>query len=47
MGATDRTSRRYEDRTKAELLERAQELDIEGRSQMNKRQLIAALRKAS
>jgi len=40
------TSRRYEDRTKAELLERAQELDIEGRSQMNKKQLIAALRKA-
>ena len=47
VGSADRTSRRYEDRTKAELLERAQELDIEGRSQMNKRQLIAALRKAS
>ena len=34
----------YEQWTKAELLERAQELDIEGRSGLNKKQLIAALR---
>lgn len=36
----------YEDWTKSELYERAQELDIEGRSSMSKRQLIAALRSA-
>ncbi|MDP0491222.1 MAG: Rho termination factor N-terminal domain-containing protein [Verrucomicrobiota bacterium JB023] len=34
----------YEDRTKDELYERAQELDIEGRSEMNKDELIDALR---
>jgi hypothetical protein len=34
----------YEEWTKAELYDRAQELDIDGRSQMSKRQLIAALR---
>ncbi|MGI9053165.1 MAG: Rho termination factor N-terminal domain-containing protein [Ilumatobacteraceae bacterium] len=38
--------RRYEQWTKAELLERAKELDVEGRTGLNKRQLIAALRKA-
>lgn len=36
----------YEQWTKAELLERAQELDIDGRSSLNKKQLIAALRAA-
>lgn len=34
----------YDDRTKDELLERARELDIEGRSKMNKGELIDALR---
>lgn len=34
----------YEDRTKSELLDRARELDIEGRSKMSKRDLIDALR---
>ncbi|MDX6699319.1 MAG: hypothetical protein QOE65_2716 [Solirubrobacteraceae bacterium] len=34
----------YEDRTKEELEERARELDIEGRSQMSKDELIDALR---
>ena len=34
----------YEDRTKDELLERARELDIEGRSSMTKAELIDALR---
>jgi hypothetical protein len=34
----------YEDRTRDELEERARELDIEGRSQMTKDELIDALR---
>ncbi|WP_102108783.1 DUF7218 family protein [Oceaniglobus roseus] len=34
----------YEEWTKDELYERAQELDIEGRSDMDKDELIAALR---
>ena len=34
----------YDERTKDELLERARELGIEGRSKMNKRDLIDALR---
>ena len=34
----------YEDRTKSELLDRAREVGIEGRSSMNKSQLIDALR---
>ncbi|MDO5495410.1 MAG: Rho termination factor N-terminal domain-containing protein [bacterium] len=34
----------YEDQTKDELLERARELDIEGRSSMTKDELIDALR---
>lgn len=34
----------YEDRTKDELLERAREVDIEGRSSMSKQELIDALR---
>lgn len=38
---------RYEDRTVDELRERAAELDIEGRSTMDKTELIAALRRAS
>lgn len=34
----------YEERTKKELLERARELDIDGRSHMDKAELIDALR---
>ncbi|MGP6087391.1 DUF7218 family protein [Antarctobacter jejuensis] len=34
----------YEEWTKDDLYERAQELDIEGRSDMTKKELIAALR---
>lgn len=34
----------YEDRTKDELLDRAREVGIEGRSKMNKGELIDALR---
>jgi hypothetical protein len=34
----------YEDRTKDELLERAREIGIEGRSKMDKSELIEALR---
>ena len=34
----------YEDWTKEELYERAQELDIDGRSEMSKDELIEALR---
>jgi hypothetical protein len=40
------TGKPYEQWTKAELLERAQELDIDGRSGLNKKQLITALRAA-
>lgn len=34
----------YDERTKDELMQRAQELDIEGRSSMSKDELIEALR---
>ena len=34
----------YDDWTKADLLKRARELEIEGRSSMDKRQLVNALR---
>lgn len=37
-------SQQYEDWNKDELYERAQELDIEGRSDMDKDELISALR---
>ncbi|MDP9209177.1 MAG: Rho termination factor N-terminal domain-containing protein [Actinomycetota bacterium] len=37
--------RSYEDRSVEELRERAQELDIEGRSAMSKNDLVAALRR--
>ena len=36
---------KYEERTKEELYEKAKELDIEGRSEMDKDGLIKALRK--
>jgi hypothetical protein len=44
----DTPSRRrpYEEWTKAELLDRAKELDVPGRYTLNKKQLIAALRRA-
>jgi hypothetical protein len=42
----DRPAGAYETWTKAELYERAQELDIDGRSGMSKKQLIGALRSA-
>ena len=42
---TPGSSKPYEQWTKAELLERAKELDIDGRSGMSKGQLIKALRK--
>ena len=38
-------ARRYENRTKRDLYERAKELEIDGRSKMSKRELITALRK--
>lgn len=34
----------YEDRTKSELLDRAREIGIEGRSKMSKSELVSALR---
>ncbi|RRQ49262.1 Rho termination factor [Maribacter algicola] len=34
----------YEERTKKELYEKAKEIGIEGRSKMNKKELISALR---
>jgi hypothetical protein len=43
---TPHRGRPYEQWTKAELLDRAKELAVEGRYGLNKKQLIAALRKA-
>ena len=37
-------SDKYEDRTKEELMEKAKEVGIEGRSKMDKQELINALR---
>ena len=49
IAAVDETpgrGRPYEQWTKAELLDRAKELHVEGRHGLNKKQLIAALRQA-
>lgn len=44
VGRKGATSDNYEDRTKSELLERARELGIAGRSKMSKSELVDALR---
>lgn len=44
VGARGGRAEDYEDRTKDELLERAREIGIDGRSKMNKSELIDALR---
>ncbi|MEE4350246.1 MAG: Rho termination factor N-terminal domain-containing protein [Pacificimonas sp.] len=43
-GDVDQDSRPYEERTKEELYDQAQEVGIEGRSDMTKDELIEALR---
>ncbi len=44
---TGNPNRSLEDRTKQELYNRAKQLDIEGRSKMDKGQLVRAIRRAS
>lgn len=46
-GETEPTMETYDDLTKAELYRRARQLDIEGRSQMTKTELIDALQAAA
>ncbi len=43
-GSIDNDRRNLEDRTKDELYDQAQEIDIEGRSEMDKQELIEAIR---
>ncbi len=43
-GRKGATAKGYDERTRAQLLERARELDIKGRSSMSKAELIDALR---
>ena len=43
-GAKEGKASKYEDRTKEELYKKAQEVGIDGRSKMNKEELIEALR---
>ncbi|WP_448501468.1 DUF7218 family protein [Sphingomonas sp.] len=43
-GSLDRKSTRLEDRPKTELYDEAKKIGIKGRSTMNKRELIAAIR---
>jgi hypothetical protein len=44
MGRKGGSAEDYDDRSKVDLLARARELGIEGRSKMSKRELIEALR---
>lgn len=44
VGQRGAEAKDYDDRTKQELLDRAREIGIEGRSKMNKAELIDALR---
>lgn len=44
---TGNPNRRLEDRSKQELYNRAKQLDVSGRSKMNKSELVRAIRKAS
>ncbi len=44
IGSRGGHAEQYEDRTKGELLDRAREIGIHGRSKMNKDELIDALR---
>ncbi|MBB4153010.1 hypothetical protein GGQ80_000898 [Sphingomonas jinjuensis] len=44
-GTLDHDSTRLEDRTKAELMDEAREIGIDGRSTMTKDELIEAIRK--
>jgi hypothetical protein len=44
VGRRGGKAERYEDQTKDELMDRARDIGIEGRSQMNKDDLIKALR---
>ena len=43
-GDVDRDSRKLEDRTKDELYDEAQRIGIEGRSTMDKHELVSAIR---
>jgi hypothetical protein len=43
-GSLDHRSDRLEDRTKDDLYEEAQEIGVEGRSKMNKAELVDAIR---
>ncbi len=43
-GDSGKKNQRLEDRTKKELYDRAQDLDIDGRSKMNKQELVEAIR---
>ncbi len=44
---TGNPTHRLEDRSKQELYNRAKQLDVSGRSKMNKSELVRAIRKAS
>lgn len=44
---TGNPNSRLEERTKDELYNRAKELDVRGRSNMNKNELVAAIKKSS
>ena len=44
VGRRGATAEDYDDRTKDELMQRARELDIDGRSKMSKSELVDALR---